>query len=134
MLHSNSGQVHVSTPSPGGRGGVPASRLHPCSVWRATSYTPSMAHSSWHKPLGWAIGSSGALPMGNLSLQSGPAPVTLCALDYLSDAGPGTSCREARELLSLHQGTIPLHEMEDSECVCVCGGGGSSLTLTTCLG
>lgn len=69
MLHSNSGHGRVSTPSPGaGRRGNPASRLHPCSLWRATSYTRSMAHSSWHKPPGWAIGSSGALPMGNLSL------------------------------------------------------------------
>ena len=27
----------------------------PTSLWRAASFSPSMAHSSWHKPLTWAV-------------------------------------------------------------------------------
>lgn len=60
-----------------------------------------------------------------LALEGGVVlpPVTLCALDCLSDTWPDTSCREAREPPSLHQ----LHELEDSKCVC--GGGGMGLIV-----
>lgn len=100
--------------------------MPPIPLWtRSRLQTPPMfsledyllhtliADSCWQEPLGWAIGSRGALPMGNLALQPGPAPVNLCALDYLPDAWPGTSCREA-------QGTILLREMEYRVCVWVC--------------
>lgn len=84
--------------------------MPPIPLWtRSRLQTPPMfsledyllhtliADSCWQEPLGWAIGSRGALPMGNLALQPGPAPSEplcpglspRCLAWYLLQRGPG---------------------------------------------